>query len=82
MWRAENPNRVREMNDSMSQTLDDNYVKTALRDRAATPELIEMKREQLMLYRLTKQLFETIKEVSGNESDRVDESPVGDGPEE
>lgn len=88
-WREANPDKVKAFESRKSRKkiddLADRYVKDKLRKLGVptpSPELIEMKREQLMLYRLTKQLFETIKEVSGNESDRVDESPVGDGPEE
>jgi hypothetical protein len=42
--------------------LSDSYIKQVLGDRNLPREIIEMKREQLLIHRATKQLLQTIKE--------------------
>lgn len=87
VWRAANKDVVRDMERRKSERkigqLEPSYVKDQLRKLGISnpsPELIEAKREQLALYRATKQLYEAIKDA--NESDRVDEGTVGDESDE
>lgn len=86
-WEENNKDKVRLSSlrwaKKQSDTLSDTYIICALRSCKITnpsPELIELKREQLMLYRMTKELFKALNEVS-DESNRVDEGTVGDEPD-
>lgn len=45
------------------ETLSDDYVKQLLCLKDATPELIELKRNQVLIHRITKQLKQEIKNV-------------------
>ncbi len=76
-WRANNPEKYaaraaayreadREKNRARAarcrDTLTDGFVANRLKIKSAPPELIELKREQIKIRRITKQLQQTIKE--------------------
>ena len=65
-WRAANKEKTagysRAAQARYMGELHDLYVKRLLKVKSPTPELIELKREQLKMYRLTKQLQQLLKE--------------------
>lgn len=59
---AQNRDRLLEKSRVLSRELHDRYVISTLKTKNVTPELIQLKREQLEIHRLTKQLNKLIKE--------------------
>ena len=61
-WAEANPDKVRAKNKAGRDELRDSYVKHKLGVSTAPSELIELKREQLKMHRLTKQFNQLLKE--------------------
>jgi len=69
-WAEENPEKVKEKDRIRVEKLSDSYiaVRLGLPVGAVTKELFEMKREQLTLYRMAKEIRRTIKQGESNET--------------
>lgn len=64
-WRIANPEKISAIAKGRTARLTDGYVASALKSNLTEcpPELIEMKREQLLMHRITKQLNESLGEM-------------------
>lgn len=59
-YRAENPEKIKEEKSRYILRCNDSYVKSILQMKNAPPELIELKREQMLNKRILKQLMKEV----------------------
>ena len=65
-WQEENPEKAKEADRKRRETLSDGYVskRIGVPTKELSPEIIELKREQLSMFRLNKELNTTIQQLT------------------